>query len=145
MLQNRLSEDDGKRNVAFGNLITVSNHTSAAFNPVWHVPTLFCVCMSVLQLCKHTCVPVCGGQRSEMSGISLHHSPHYFLRQGLSLNPRLAARLDWVSREPQGILLSLFSSSGIMLPCLVFHVGAGDLNSDPHTCGVSTLPDDPNP
>lgn len=32
-----------------------------------------------------------------------------------------------------------------VLPCLVFHAGAGDSNSSPHACGVSALSDDPFP
>lgn len=101
------------------------------------------------------CACACREQRLTLSGF--HCFPPYILRQGLWLNPNLAAMANMVDNLLQEIpVLTSHTTeqprrgtgrtSLGMTQCLPgFYTSTGDLNLDPHAYMASTLPIEPPP
>lgn len=102
-------------------------------------------------ICGHVgtgCLCTCVWRREVKVMFFLDHSsPFLFLRQGLSLKPKFitSARLPVSFRTHLLHLSSAFRPAKAELTgtCLAHHMNSGDLNSDPHSCTVGTLPKEP--
>lgn len=102
----------------------------------------------VLMWEQGVCVHVCGDVKSKSClFLTTLHLSFFWDKQGLSLKPKFitSARLPVSFRIHLLHLSSAFRPAKAELTgtCLARHMNSGDLNSDPHSCTVGTLPKEP--